>query len=173
MWHRLYCSLRALLYRHGMAARAPRPDPTLQLLGATIRQYRKERRLSQRVLAARMGLRDRYLSQIELGRHNIAVLTLLRLASALELPAASLLVRLEPHPSLAPPSPVDLLRPSGKQGVTQQNAPSLQPADPSRLLRLLGTTIRHYRQQQGLSQRALAASTGLSATYITEVEQGH
>jgi len=120
-----------------------------------------------------MGLRDRYLSQIELGRHNIAVLTLLRLAYALDIPAAALLARLETHASLAPPTTCDPLSSKGTQVATRDVAPSPQPGDPSVLLQLLGATLRQYRQQHGLSQRALAASTGLSATYITEIEQGH
>jgi transcriptional regulator with XRE-family HTH domain len=41
------------------------------------------------------------------------------------------------------------------------------------LLTLLGATLRHYRQQRRLSQQALATSTGLSPTYILEIEQGH
>src|SRR5712691_741459 len=71
------------------------PNTPLQRFGATVRQYRKQQRLSQRALAAKMGWRDRYLSQIELGRHNIAVLTLLRLASALDISAWRLLAPLE------------------------------------------------------------------------------
>ena len=156
-----------------MTEGAPHLDPALQRLGATLRQSRKERGLSQRALAARMGLRDRYLSQIELGRHNIAVLTLLRLAYALDIPAADLLARLETHASLAPPTTCDPLSSKGTQDATHDVAPSPQPGDPSVLLQLLGATLRQYRQQHGLSQRALAASTGLSATYITEIEQGH
>jgi transcriptional regulator with XRE-family HTH domain len=65
------------------------------------------------------------------------------------------------------------LKSTGMQDVMQQRASSLQPADPSRLLPLLGATLRHYRQQQGWSQRELAARAGLSATYMTEIEQGH
>jgi len=40
------------------------------------------------------------------------------------------------------------------------------------LLPRLGATIRQYRQQQGLSQAMLATLTGLSPTYIPEIEQG-
>jgi DNA-binding XRE family transcriptional regulator len=59
--------LCALLYRHAMTDRAPRPDPVLQLLGATIRQYRKQRRLSQQALATVTGLDASYIGAIEQG----------------------------------------------------------------------------------------------------------
>ena len=51
--------------------------------------------------------------------------------------------------------------------------PSLKPDDQVTLLSLLGATIRQYRQQRGLVQAALATTTSLSHTYITEIEQGH
>ena len=40
------------------------------------------------------------------------------------------------------------------------------------LLPLLGATLRHYRQQFGLTHKALAARTGLTPTYIGEIERG-
>ena len=40
------------------------------------------------------------------------------------------------------------------------------------LLARLGTTLRHYRQQRRLSQRALAARTSLATSYIGDIEQG-
>src|SRR6266436_10339656 len=92
-----------------MTEGAPHLDPALQLLGATIRQYRQQRGFTQRALAARIGMLDRYLSKIELGRHNIAVLALLRLAHALAIPAACLLARLDTHALLAPPAICDTL----------------------------------------------------------------
>lgn len=36
----------------------------------------------------------------------------------------------------------------------------------------LGTAIRQYRQQSGLSQAELAESTGLNRTYLSDLEQG-
>jgi len=64
----------------------PRPPTTaLPLLGATIRQYRRARGLTQRALAERTGLNVTYLGEIERGVRNLSVLTLLRIADALEL----------------------------------------------------------------------------------------
>jgi transcriptional regulator with XRE-family HTH domain len=50
--------------------------------------------------------------------------------------------------------------------------PSPQPDDSTTLLQLLGTTIRHYRQQQGLTHKTLAAKTDLDNSYIGEIERG-
>lgn len=36
----------------------------------------------------------------------------------------------------------------------------------------LGTAIRHYRQQAGLSQAELAELTGLNRTYLSALEHG-
>jgi len=75
-----------------------RPDnqaTLLPLLGATIRQARKDQRLSQPALAARTGLSFGYISEIELGQRNLSVLSLVRIADALGLSVAHLLAPLE------------------------------------------------------------------------------
>jgi DNA-binding XRE family transcriptional regulator len=55
--------------------------------------------------------------------------------------------------------------------VSHRDTQRLSP-DHEAVLALLGATIQHHRQQQGLSQRTLAAHTGLSHTYISQIEQG-
>ena len=55
--------------------------------------------------------------------------------------------------------------------MSDRDTPHLAP-DHEAALALLGATIQHHRQQQGLSQRTLAAHTGLSHTYISQIEQG-
>ena len=55
--------------------------------------------------------------------------------------------------------------------VSHRDTQRLSP-DHEAALALLGATIQHHRQQQGLSQRTLAAHTGLSHTYISQIEQG-
>jgi len=149
-------------------------DTPLQRFGATLRHYRQQRGLTQPALTASTGIRQRYLSQIEQGRRNIAVLSLLRLAHALEIPAAWLLAGLDPHADLPRPTTADLLPSSGVRDavVTPGAPPSLKPDDQAPLLPLLGATIRQYRQQRHLSQRALAARTRLAASYICDIEQG-
>jgi transcriptional regulator with XRE-family HTH domain len=156
-----------------MTEGALRPDPALQLLGVTIRQYRKQRGLTQRALAAKMGMHHRYVSKIELGRHNIAVLMLLRLAHAFDIPAACLLAQVDTHAPLAPSVTCHALTSQEERAVTHDDTPSPQPGDPAILLPRLGATIRHYRRQVGFSQALFATKTSLSHTYITEIEQGH
>jgi transcriptional regulator with XRE-family HTH domain len=143
----------------------------LQLLGTTLRQYRKQRRLSQPALAVRTGIHHTYISEIEHGQHNIAVLKLLRLAQALGLRAACLLAPLDPRaPTVAGVSlPAQRVQ---EAGVTREAKPALPLDDADRLLPLLGAALRQARQQGHLSQTALATMTGLSATYIGEIEQG-
>jgi transcriptional regulator with XRE-family HTH domain len=147
----------------------------LQRFGATLRQYRQQRGLSHRALTARTGIRSSYISQIELGKRNISVLALLRLAHALDIPPDWLLVPIDPHATLAPPITSARLPSRGTQepGVTHAETSSLQSGDPATLLPLLGVTIRQYRKHQGLTHKTLAARTGLSPTYIGEIELGH
>ena len=55
--------------------------------------------------------------------------------------------------------------------VSHRDTQRLSP-DHAAALAFLGATIQHHRQQQGLSQRTLAVHTGLSHTYISQIEQG-
>jgi transcriptional regulator with XRE-family HTH domain len=137
-------------------------DALSQRFGATVRQYRKQRRLTQRELAARIGLHYMSMSKIERGQRNIGVLLLLRLAHALDMPASSLLAPLETCTSF---------RAKGAEEVASSMPPSTQRDDPS-LLQRLGAAIRQARQDQHLFQTALAAKTGLSFGYISEIELG-
>jgi transcriptional regulator with XRE-family HTH domain len=160
---------------HDTPARPPHPqDPALQRFGATLRAYRQQRGLTQPALAASTGIRRAYLSQIETGKRNIAVLTLLRLARALQIPAAWLVTPLDtraPLP-LLPASDALPSRGARDRGVTPPETSSPQQGDATTLLQLLGTTMRHYRQQQGLTHKALAVKTGLDKSYIGEIERG-
>lgn len=149
-------------------------DPLLQRFGATLRQYRQQRGLSHRALAARMGIRSSYVSEIELGKRNIAVLTLLRMTHALDIPAAYLLEQVDSHATFAPPFTPDPLPVRGTRKAigTHGDTCSLQLDDLATLIPLLGATIRQYRQQLGLSQSVLATRTGLTVGYISEIEKG-
>ena len=152
---------------------SPHATP-LQRFGATLRHYRQQRGLTQPALAASTGIHYTYISEIEHGLHNIAVLMLLRLAQALEIPAAHLLAPLDTHATLASPVACDLLLAgeAREAGGTHDDLSSSQLGDPARLLLLLGATLRHYRQQRHRSQRALAARARLAASYICDIEQG-
>ncbi len=54
-------------------------------IGANIKQIRLMKRISQRKLADLAGISNTYLSDIEVGRTNPSLKTLLKLAAALEL----------------------------------------------------------------------------------------
>ena len=83
-----------------MTEGALRPDQALQLLGTTIRTLRKHRGLTQRALAARVGLTRTYISAIELGRRNITMWTLLQITAALQVPLSTVMQPLEQRPEL-------------------------------------------------------------------------
>lgn len=61
-------------------------DPLLQAVGSRLRRLRLERGLTQRELAARADLSQRFLAQVEAGRGNIALTRLATLARALDTP---------------------------------------------------------------------------------------
>ncbi len=64
------------------------------LLHATAEMLRKRRMdlgISQEELSMRSGLHRTYISDIELGKRNISLMNLSRLATALQLPASELL----------------------------------------------------------------------------------
>jgi transcriptional regulator with XRE-family HTH domain len=67
------------------------PREPLRLLGAKVRALRKQRGLSQEALAAEAGFDRTYVSLVERGQRNIALLNILRLARALNVHPASLL----------------------------------------------------------------------------------
>jgi transcriptional regulator with XRE-family HTH domain len=66
-------------------------DPVLVKIGESIRRFRKERGLSQEMLAVDAGVDRSYMGGIERGEHNLTVMSLLRIASALDCKASSLL----------------------------------------------------------------------------------
>jgi DNA-binding XRE family transcriptional regulator len=66
----------------------------------------------------------------------------------------------------------DCLNPRGAV-VSDRDTPHRRPEGyEAVVLRTLGTTLRHYRKQQGLSQQALATKAGLHYTYVSEIELG-
>lgn len=65
-------------------------DPVITKLGAAIQQRRWQMKLSQEELAKRSGLHRTYVSDVERGSRSMSVLTLCRLAAALEVPPSEL-----------------------------------------------------------------------------------
>jgi transcriptional regulator with XRE-family HTH domain len=69
------------------------PDEIRQLLGDTVRALRAERHLTQEALAERAQVHAHYISDIERGKRNVAIVNLTYLAGAFEMTAAELLAR--------------------------------------------------------------------------------
>jgi transcriptional regulator with XRE-family HTH domain len=77
-----------------MPAASPRfaNDPVLVAFGAAVRQARTEQSISQEELAHRAGLDRSYLSSIERGAQNPGLIAISRIAGALDLPIAHLML---------------------------------------------------------------------------------
>lgn len=66
-------------------------DPALVKIGEVIRRTRRERGLSQELLAVDAGVDRSYMGGIERGQHNLTVMSLLRIAKALDCKASALM----------------------------------------------------------------------------------
>lgn len=66
-------------------------DPSLAALGAMIRSIRMALNMSQEGLALAADLDRSYVGGIERGEHNIALINIIKIASALKLKASDLL----------------------------------------------------------------------------------
>ncbi len=62
-----------------------RQDPALVSLGVAIRQIRQSQNISQEKLALLAEVDRSYVGRVERGDNNVAILTLLKLASALDI----------------------------------------------------------------------------------------
>ena len=70
-------------------------DPALVALGAAIRAARIERGVSQEELAHRSAIDRSYMSSIERGAQNPGIVSILRVAHALEMTATELFAEAE------------------------------------------------------------------------------
>jgi len=68
-----------------------RQDPVLLSLGGAIRRIRLSQNLTQEKLALLAGVDRTYVGQVERGDNNVAILTLARLANALEISVSQLI----------------------------------------------------------------------------------
>ena len=73
--------------------RSGSPQHALETLGALLRAQRLAEGLSLRELAARTGVSNAYLSELERGRHEPSLSVLRAIASALDAPLGPMLVR--------------------------------------------------------------------------------
>ena len=68
-------------------------EKTLKILGKNIKYYRIQKKISQDVLAEKVDLSTRYISDIENGKGNIKISKLVKLADYFKLEPYSLLVK--------------------------------------------------------------------------------
>lgn len=66
----------------------------LKRFGETLREHRQRTGLSQEKLAAKAGIDRTYLGGAERGERNVALVNIVRLAEALEIPPAELLIEI-------------------------------------------------------------------------------
>lgn len=67
---------------------------TKEILGTTIRDYRKKCGYSQELLAEKCGLHRTYIGGIERGERNVSVENIVRIARALKVKPSQLLERM-------------------------------------------------------------------------------
>ena len=72
-----------------------RQAPALAALGTTIRRLRKKRGISQEKLALMADVDTSYVGRVERGDNNVAILTLLKIAEALEITLVELMTEAE------------------------------------------------------------------------------
>jgi transcriptional regulator with XRE-family HTH domain len=76
-----------------MAGRAPAKSPPLRVLGDAMRAARLERGHTQQAFAAHARIDRAYYGAVERGQFNLALETLQRIATGLDLTASELLAR--------------------------------------------------------------------------------
>ena len=67
-----------------------KPSDAPRLFGARVQELRAQRGISQEELAFQSGLHRTYVSSVERGRRNVSLVTVYRLAAALEVPVVAL-----------------------------------------------------------------------------------
>jgi len=173
---------RATPHRRRPIVEAARPaeaggEAILQAVGAAVRSARRGRGLSRRAVAARSGLSERFLADIESGTGNVSLLRLHDLAEALEVPFVSLLQTTGgsagPGAAAAVPRIALVgLRGAGKSTIGRRLAKTLHAAFvelDARVEAMAGMTIgqvfelngeRHFRRLEREALTALAAEPG-------------
>ena len=73
-------------------------DDLLREFGARVRERRKECGLSQEELAHKSGMHRTYVSSVERGERNIALVNIIALAAALGVDTGDLVAGLKYHP---------------------------------------------------------------------------
>lgn len=86
-WQAIYEKVLEVYRAKGFSVRQQRAndavDDLCEKVGENIRKARKDRGLTQKAMADKMGISQQIISQIEKGRHNVSILTIKRIARVL------------------------------------------------------------------------------------------
>jgi transcriptional regulator with XRE-family HTH domain len=80
-------------------------DPLFAAFGAAVRALRTRRGLTQEALAERAQLHRTYVTEVELGRRNVSLYNIGRLASALDVSIVELIGDVEVRAAAGDPGP--------------------------------------------------------------------
>ncbi len=112
--------------------------------GGQIREMRKEKNISLKELAQKAGVSVSYLSEIERDHKKPSLKTIEKLSDALNIPSKDFVQK-------------------GESGSESMNGQCIH----------LGQRIRLNREEKGMLQKDLSNLTGLSLSYICEIEKGN
>lgn len=84
---------------------APGSDPLFAAFGSAVRALRTRRGLTQEALAERAQLHRTYVTEVELGRRNVSLYNIGRLASALDVSIVELIGDAEARAAGGDPDP--------------------------------------------------------------------
>jgi XRE family aerobic/anaerobic benzoate catabolism transcriptional regulator len=132
--------------KHGMAKPLPLRDSEVYLrrLGERVRTLRNQRGMSRKVLAQHAKVSERYLAQMEVGKGNVSIVLLRRIARAIGLPVTQLV-----HEGAEPA--LDLV-------LVEQFLERLSPPDLNEARELL---LRHFGEPSEDLRRRRIALIGL------------
>jgi len=151
-------------------------------LGLRLRAMRKAREWTLEKTSEKTGLELSHIQQIEAGKINVTLATLLRIADGLGAPLHALF---EPEDSTEHGTSGGGTRRSGARSSTsgrsddanlsvgvRRNPATGAMADPGRVVAAVGSAIRGARKKAGLTQQQVADLMGVSVKYVQRVEAG-
>lgn len=151
-------------------------------LGLRLRAMRKDREWTLEKTSEKTGLELSHIQQIEAGKINVTLATLLRIADGLDAPLHALF---EADDAIEHGTSGGGSRRAGVRSSTSSrpdDANSLvgvrrNPAtgamdDPGSVVLAVGAAIRSARKEAGLTQQQVAGLLGVSVKYVQRVEAG-
>jgi len=154
-------------------------------LAIVIRRTRLALGLSQEELAHQVGLHRTYMSDIEKGRRNLTLHTLVMLADGLQVSCRYLIRQAETAPSEDPELPTSKLglkpkairqrvqKTKPKEAQVNHSSTSMNRTEEQEAFEMaLAFVIKRDRRILGLSQEELAHRAGIHRTYMSDIEKG-